>query len=173
MTLPQPARRRLLPRSPYCLSSEGESRLAVASYFVLSPFNEARATSSAPPPWQPDPVQSKHPHGRLPCPQRTRSMPPGLPPAKRLIAAAPRARQRQSCQIVDCPPLVGETASIGRPIGSLFARFELSPASPRLLRVGLRPASDHKASSFSDLARTGAGTADVNRDREPGPEPRS
>src|SRR6476661_6153419 len=42
MTLPQPTGMRLLPRSPYCLSSEGESRLAVASYFVLPPFYEAR-----------------------------------------------------------------------------------------------------------------------------------
>jgi hypothetical protein len=33
---------RLLPRSPsYCLSSEGERRLAVASYFVCRLINEA------------------------------------------------------------------------------------------------------------------------------------
>jgi hypothetical protein len=37
MTLPPPAGRRWLPRSPYRLSGEGESRLAVASYFVLPP----------------------------------------------------------------------------------------------------------------------------------------
>jgi hypothetical protein len=37
MTLPQPARRRLLPRSPYGLSREGESRLLVGRYFVLPP----------------------------------------------------------------------------------------------------------------------------------------
>jgi len=37
VTLPQPTERRLLPRSPYRLRGEGESRLAVASYFVLPP----------------------------------------------------------------------------------------------------------------------------------------
>jgi hypothetical protein len=37
MTLPPPAGRRWLPRSPYRLSGEGESRLAVARYFVLPP----------------------------------------------------------------------------------------------------------------------------------------
>ena len=37
MTLPQPAGPRLLPRSPYGLSREGESRLLVGRYFVLPP----------------------------------------------------------------------------------------------------------------------------------------
>src|SRR5436190_24210281 len=37
MTLPPSTDPRWLPRSPYCLSSEGESRLAVARYFVLLP----------------------------------------------------------------------------------------------------------------------------------------
>src|SRR3954453_9534460 len=37
MTLPPSTDPRWLPRSPYCLSSEGESRLAVDRYFVLLP----------------------------------------------------------------------------------------------------------------------------------------
>src|SRR4051794_30406116 len=37
MTLPPPTGLRWLPRSPYRLSGEGESRLAVASYFDLPP----------------------------------------------------------------------------------------------------------------------------------------
>src|ERR671914_1172048 len=37
MTLPQPAGTRLLPRSPYGLGREGESVLAVASYFDSPP----------------------------------------------------------------------------------------------------------------------------------------
>ena len=41
MTLPQPAGRRLLPRSRYRLSGESESRLLVGRYFVCRLFNEA------------------------------------------------------------------------------------------------------------------------------------
>ena len=81
MTLPQPTRRRLLPRSPYCLSSEGESRLAVASYFFLPPFNEARRhlgshSRAAGPcrihasPWPECSARSRF--GQLPTPRRAR-----------------------------------------------------------------------------------------------------
>src|SRR3954471_19523420 len=47
MTLPLPARRRQLPRSPYRLSGEGESRLAVARYFFLPRDLRGPVASSA------------------------------------------------------------------------------------------------------------------------------
>jgi hypothetical protein len=37
VTLPRPTEGRPLPRSPYGLGREGESRLLVGSYFVLPP----------------------------------------------------------------------------------------------------------------------------------------
>jgi hypothetical protein len=63
MTLPQPTEVRLLPRSPYCLSSEGESRLVVASYFVWAPFYEAWRPTSARVLRSLAPVETTHPHG--------------------------------------------------------------------------------------------------------------
>src|SRR5664279_2047403 len=62
MTLPQPTEVRLLPRSPYCLSSEGESRLVVASYFVWAPFYEAWRPTSARVLRSLAPVETTHPH---------------------------------------------------------------------------------------------------------------
>src|SRR5450631_391083 len=62
MTLPQPTEVRLLPRSLYCLSSEGESRLVVASYFVWAPFYEAWSPTSARVLRSPAPVETTHPH---------------------------------------------------------------------------------------------------------------
>src|ERR1035437_10695395 len=63
MTLPQPTEVRLLPRSLYCLSSEGESRLVVASYFVWAPFYEAWSPTSARVLRSLAPVETTHPHG--------------------------------------------------------------------------------------------------------------
>src|ERR1035437_629452 len=63
MTLPQPTEVRLLPRSLYCLSSEGESRLVVASYFVWAPFYEAWSPTSARVLRSLAPVETTHPPG--------------------------------------------------------------------------------------------------------------
>lgn len=66
---------RLLPRSPYCLSSEGESRLAVASYFFCRLFTRPDGTSARVP-RESGPVETTHPQEGNPTTRtRVRSTP--------------------------------------------------------------------------------------------------
>src|SRR3954451_1579236 len=61
MTLPHPAGMGLLRRSPYRLRGEGESRLAVASYFVLPPDLRGLMATSARVLRGSGPVETTHP----------------------------------------------------------------------------------------------------------------
>src|SRR3954452_25321853 len=73
MTLPPPTGLRWLPRSPYRLSGEGESRLAVASYFDLPPVLRGLTAPRLAPPDSQALSKPRIPTGPNSCSESTNS----------------------------------------------------------------------------------------------------